>query len=84
MKNAEALEILEALLEITRGNVHDAIEAAVKVMQVQKVGKCKECINSPDMGTRTKGMRWCRNFKSEVNPNGFCNCFYPREGETYQ
>lgn len=33
MKNAEALEILEALLEITRGDVHEAIEAAVRVMR---------------------------------------------------
>lgn len=44
------------------------------------IGRCGECANSPDIATRTKGMRWCRIFRSEVKPDGFCNCFKSKEG----
>lgn len=33
MENKQALEILVPLLEITRGDVHEAIEAAVRVLR---------------------------------------------------
>lgn len=33
MENKRALEILVPLLEITRGDVHEAIEAAVRVLR---------------------------------------------------
>lgn len=45
------------------------------------VGMCKECANSPDIGTHTKGMRWCRKFRSEVPPNGFCHLFELKGGK---
>lgn len=46
---------------------------------VPPLGRCVECANSPDIETRTKGMRWCRNFRSEVKPDGFCNSFAAKE-----
>lgn len=46
------------------------------------IGRCGECANSPDIATRTKGLRWCRIFRSEVKPDGFCNCFKSKEGES--
>lgn len=33
MENKQALEVLAPLLEITRGDVHEAIEAAVRVLR---------------------------------------------------
>lgn len=33
MENKQALEVLVPLLEITRGDVHEAIEAAVRVLR---------------------------------------------------
>lgn len=45
------------------------------------IGRCGECAKSPDIGTRTKGMRWCRNFRSEVKPADFCSQFEPKDGE---
>lgn len=45
------------------------------------IGRCGECANSPDIATRTKGMRWCRIFRSEVKPDGFCNCFESKGSE---
>ncbi|HIZ47374.1 MAG TPA: Lar family restriction alleviation protein [Candidatus Gemmiger excrementavium] len=46
---------------------------------VPPLGRCVECANSPDIETRSKGMRWCRNFRSEVKPDGFCNSFAAKE-----
>lgn len=45
------------------------------------IGRCVECKHSPLLSSRTKGMRWCRKFRSEVNPNDFCSNFKPRESE---
>ena len=45
------------------------------------VGSCGECEKSPDIGTKTKGMRWCRRFRTEVKLDGYCDGFKPKEGE---
>lgn len=45
------------------------------------VGRCGECEKSPDIGTKTKGMRWCRRFRTEVKLDGYCDGFKPKEGE---
>lgn len=37
------------------------------------VVRCSQCVNNPRIGTRTKGMVWCRKFRSEVSPGGFCS-----------
>lgn len=47
----------------------------------QPIGRCQICKNSPDLKTKTKGMRWCRKFRCEVKPNGFCDNFKPKDGE---
>ena len=49
--------------------------------QAQPIGRCQICKNSPDLKTKTKGMRWCRKFRCEVKPNGFCDNFKPKDGE---
>ena len=38
-----------------------------------EVVRCSWCVNNPQIGTRTKGMVWCRKFRSEVRPDGFCS-----------
>lgn len=38
-----------------------------------EVVRCSQCVNNPRIDTRTKGMVWCRKFRSEVSPNGFCS-----------
>lgn len=45
------------------------------------IGRCYECANSPDIKTKTKGMRWCRRFRKEVEPGGYCDGFRPKGGE---
>ena len=45
------------------------------------VGRCGECEKSPDIGTKTKSMRWCRRFRAEVKPDGYCDGFRPKGGE---
>lgn len=45
------------------------------------VGRCGECEKSPDIGTKTKGMRWCRRFRAEVKPDGYCDGFRQKGGE---
>ncbi len=40
---------------------------------VAEVVRCKGCEYCPDIGTKTKGMVWCRKFRTEVHPNGFCS-----------
>lgn len=37
------------------------------------VVRCYQCVNNPGISTRTKGMVWCRKFRSEVSPSGFCS-----------
>ena len=49
--------------------------------QAPSIGMCQICKNSPDLKTKTKGMRWCRKFRCEVKPNGFCDNFKPKDGE---
>lgn len=53
--------------------------AAWNTRPAPPIGRCGECAKSPNIGTKTKGMRWCRNFRKEVKPDGFCNYFEPRE-----
>ena len=48
---------------------------------VPPIGRCVECKHSPLLSSRTKGMRWCRKFRSEVNLNDFCSDFKPKESE---
>lgn len=38
-----------------------------------EVVRCSRCVNNPRIGTKTKGMVWCRKFRSEVRPDGFCS-----------
>lgn len=45
------------------------------------IERCQICKNSPDLKTKTKGMRWCRKFRCEVKPNGFCDNFKPKDNE---
>lgn len=45
------------------------------------IGRCRECKKSPDISTRTKGMRWCRRFSKEVKADGYCDGFKPKGGE---
>lgn len=45
------------------------------------IGRCGDCKNSPDIGTKTKGMRWCRRFRGEVKQDGYCEGFKPKERE---
>lgn len=45
------------------------------------VGCCVECEKSPDIGTKTKSMRWCRRFRAEVKPDGYCDGFRRKGGE---
>lgn len=45
------------------------------------IGRCVECANSPNIKTKTKGMRWCRRFRKEVDPGGYCDGFKPKGGE---
>lgn len=53
----------EVFVEIDNAPAVDAVE----------VVRCRECVKNPRIGTRTKGMVWCQNFRSEVSPNGFCS-----------
>lgn len=45
------------------------------------VGSCGECEKSPDIGTKTKSMRWCRIFRAEVKPDGYCDEFRQKGSE---
>lgn len=45
------------------------------------VGRCGECEKSPDIGTKTKSMRWCRRFRAEVKPDGYCDEFRQKGSE---
>lgn len=40
---------------------------------VVEVTRCKDCKHCPDLKTKTKGMVWCRRFRTEVCPNGYCS-----------
>lgn len=44
-----------------------------------EVVRCSRCVNNPQIGTRTKGMVWCRKFRSEVRPDDFCSSGERRE-----
>ena len=44
-----------------------------------EVVRCKDCVNNPRISTKTKGMVWCRKFRSEVRPNDFCSYGERRE-----
>lgn len=43
------------------------------------VVRCCRCVNNPQIGTKTKGMVWCRKFSSEVRPDDFCSYGERRE-----
>lgn len=45
----------------------------VPAVDAVEVVRCFQCVNNPRIDTRTKGMVWCRKFRSEVSPNGFCS-----------
>ena len=38
-----------------------------------KVCRCKDCKSNPGIKTLTKGTVWCRKFRAEVHPDGFCS-----------
>lgn len=44
-----------------------------------EVVRCSRCVNNPQIGTRTKGMVWCRKFRCEVRPDDFCSYGERRE-----
>lgn len=62
----EALYLLngEELINVT-------IEAPA--VDVVKVVRCKDCKHQPNLKTSTKGMVWCRKFRSEVQPMDYCS-----------
>ena len=49
-------------------NIKDA-----PVVDAVEVVRCYQCVNNPGISTRTKGMVWCRKFRREVIPSGFCS-----------
>ena len=53
----------------------------INTRQAPPIGRCRDCKNSPDIGTKTKGMRWCRRFRAEVKQDGYCEGFKPKERE---
>lgn len=59
--------VLEQLIDIAPAV--DAVE----------VVRCYQCVNNPRIGTKTKGMVWCRKFRSEVRPDDFCSYGERRE-----
>lgn len=59
-------------------NFRVALMEAPAVDAVEVV-RCKVCVNNPRIGTKTKGMVWCRKFKNEVRPDGFCSYGERRE-----
>lgn len=44
-----------------------------------EVVRCRYCVNNPRISTKTKGMVWCRKFRSEVRPDDFCSYGERRE-----
>ena len=88
--SADALreEMNEYILPLTENNLMGAadvfhrtvhlLEEAPAVDAVEVV-RCSRCVNNPQIGTRTKGMVWCRKFRSEVRPDGFCSYGERRE-----
>lgn len=71
IRRKDALEIVKrtggdyatAFSEISKFPAVDAVE----------VVRCSQCVNNPRIGTKTKGMVWCRKFRSEVRPDDFCS-----------
>ena len=61
-------EMVKRILEID-GSVPNVATVADFV----EVVRCKNCKHSPNIGTLTKGMRWCRRFRNEIHPNDFCS-----------
>lgn len=55
-----------------RDGVIDLVERQSAV-DVVEVVRCKDCRNRPNIKTQTKGMMWCRKFRTEVYPNHFCS-----------
>lgn len=49
-----------------------AIEEA-PTADVVEVVRCKDCVHQPNLKTNTKGMMWCRKFRSEVTAIDFCS-----------
>lgn len=54
----------------------------LEIIEAEPVVRCKDCEYCPDIGTKTKGMVWCRRFRCEVKPNGFCS--YGRKEERHE
>ena len=46
---------------------------SLRAADAVEVVRCSQCVNNPRIDTRTKGMVWCRKFRSEVSPGGFCS-----------
>lgn len=53
--------------------VDDSVPNVATAVDFVEVVRCKDCKNSPNIKTLTKGMRWCRRFRAEVYPNHFCS-----------
>lgn len=54
----------------------------ISVDCLAKIVRCKDCKNNPDIGTRTKGMLWCRKWRSEVRKDDFCSYAERKDGGT--
>ena len=62
-------------------NERESLLAVWNTRPTPPIGRCRDCKNSPDIGTKTKGMRWCRRFRAEVKQDGYCEGFKPKECE---
>ena len=58
----------------------DAKNALQRCADFLEVVRCKDCEKNPEIGTQTKGMVWCRRFRKEVHPHGFCSYGVVRKG----
>lgn len=59
----------EYLMKDDALHVIDSIPAA----DVVEVVRCEDCSYNPNLNTRTKGMVWCRKFRSELDPTDYCS-----------
>ena len=70
-------------LESMRGSkTHATIDNIIynlKIAPAVEVVRCSQCVNNPRIGTKTKGMVWCRKFRSEMRPDDFCSYGERRE-----
>lgn len=66
----EELVFRDELIEHLQGN--NGIVNVLPTADVVEVVRCRDCINNPGY-VRSKGMVWCRKFRGDVHPNGYCS-----------